>query len=66
MAYELLTRAEFYDFFGAIAFLFVIFVAIFQLKAKKVLANWIYILLLIVGTVGLIVDVALVYGNFLR
>jgi TctA family transporter len=66
MVQDLLTRAEFYDFFGAIAFLFIITVSIFQLRTKKMLSKWVYALLLIIGIIGFIVDSFAVYFNFIR
>ena len=57
-------KAEFFDIFGAIAFLYIIILSIWSLNNNKLpqLAN---IILLLIGVVGLIVDLTIVTKTYL-
>jgi hypothetical protein len=51
-----LISPEFFDIFGLPLFAVILMIGIFQLLNKKRYPNWVWILLIIIGTLGLIVD----------
>ncbi len=57
---------EFFDVLGFFAFAYVVFVSILALNSKSELPRLIYIILLIVGLIGIIVDGAIIYTFFLK
>lgn len=58
-------RPEFFDIFGIFIFMFLICVSFWQLKFKKLLSDWILIIILIVGILGLAIDIYNVYKGYL-
>lgn len=64
MVLEILTKPEFYDIFGLVAFLIITLIAIRLIKRRKA-RLWISIILLIIGILGLIIDGYIVYTKFL-
>lgn len=58
--------ASFFDIFGVFVFIYIIILSLLQLKFKKVLDKKFYYLLLIIGIVGLIVDLISVYFAYLK
>ena len=59
-------RPEFYDIFGMLAFIYIIALSLFQINSNAVLSHQWYILMLIIGIIGLVVDVTVVYNKFLK
>jgi len=57
-------NSAFYDIFGIFGFLFIIFSSIWILYKNKNPSKWIIIILLIIGFIGLAVDIISVYTNF--
>ena len=57
---------EFFDIFGFFAFLFIVIISLWGLYTKKRFPIWTKIVLLIIGILGLIIDGAIVYINYLK
>ncbi len=57
-------KAEFFDVFGAVGFLYITILSIFILIENS-LPKWAVIILLIIGVVGLIVDSTIVAKTYL-
>lgn len=57
-------KAEFFDIFGLVTFLFIFFVGIYSLFFPPKV--WMSILLIIIGILGLIVDGVIVYLTYLK
>jgi len=57
-------RPEFFDIFGALAFAFFICVSLWGLKFNEPLPRWILKVILIIGVLGLSVDIFWVYKEF--
>ena len=60
-----LTRPEFYDLFGVIIFAFITVLFIWAIHTKRKIPKWARIVMLIIGILGLIVDGAIVYFNYI-
>ena len=58
-------NAEFFDIFGFCAFVIIILISIWILRAKEKLPRWAGIILLIIGILGLIIDGWIVIKTFL-
>ncbi len=58
-------KAEFFDIFGAVAFLYITIVSIFGLLNNGVLPKLLNVILLLVGIGGLIVDCVIVTKTYL-
>lgn len=58
-------RPEFFDIFGILTFMFLISVSLWQLKFKKLPSDWIIIIILIIGILGLVIDTFNVYKGYL-
>lgn len=59
-----LIRPEFFDIFGALAFAFFICISLWGLKSNKPLPRWVLTIILIIGVLGLSVDIFWVYKGF--
>ena len=57
---------EFFDIFGLIGFIFITWLAIHLLTKKQAPPKWASVILLIIGILGLIIDGAIVFINYLR
>jgi len=66
MVLELLSKPEYYDLLGIIAFTIIILVALIALRTAKRLAKWIIYILLTIGIIGLLIDSAIVYAKFIK
>lgn len=58
------TNPEFFDTFGVLVFLYITAFAVWGLNAKKRLPQWPYVILLLIGLSGLLVDGFIVYVYF--
>jgi hypothetical protein len=58
-------RPEFFDIFGVIIFSYIILISVKALKKNKKLTKKELIILLIIGTLGLIVDGTIIYKTYL-
>jgi len=63
---NLFRRPEFYDIFGFIAFLFIIFVVGWSLIFQQSLPLWTKIIFMIIGIVGSIVDGGIIFNFFFK
>jgi hypothetical protein len=69
-----LLQPQFFDIFGAIAFIYIIFFSIRGLFGKQILwgifgkkiPNWALITLLSIGIMGLIIDSLVIYTFYLK
>ncbi|HEY4527727.1 MAG TPA: hypothetical protein VJL09_01660 [Candidatus Paceibacterota bacterium] len=61
-----LPPAEFFDIFGALAFLYITGFSLWALFAPASLPRWALIILLLVGIAGFIIDAVIVYKNYLK
>ena len=63
-----MVSAEFMDIFGILAFVIVLIIGvIIKIKRRKLPNNtldWIAIILIIIGLIGLIVDIVMVYRGY--
>lgn len=59
-------RAEFFDIFGTVVFLFIIAISSWALKTGKAIPQWALIILLIIGVLGLLVDSIIVKRTYLN
>ena len=59
-------RPEFFDIFGIGVFLFIIFVSAMSLKTSLPIPSWALIVLLIIGILGFLVDVTIVYLTYAK
>jgi len=59
-------NSAFFDIFGIFGFLFIIFSSIWILYKNKKPSKWVIIILLIIGIIGLAVDMISVYMNILK
>jgi len=57
---------EFFDIFGLLAFIFIIVFSSWMLFKKKLLSKWPIVVLLIIGILGIIIDGAIVFINYLK
>ncbi len=57
---------EFFDIFGFAGFIFIIFFSLYLLKKNKVPPKLYSIILLIIGILGLIIDGAVIFFNYLN
>lgn len=60
----ILLEPAFYDFFGLIVFLFLIYLGIRGLKKQKI-KPWMFKVILTIGILGLIVDFSMVMLKFI-
>ena len=56
---------EFFDIFGILTFMFLIFVSLWLLKFKKLPSDWIIIIILIISILGFLIDTFNVYRGYL-
>ena len=59
-------KPEHFDILGVFAFVYITFIAIWALNTSSRLPAWALYVLLIIGIVGLIVDVMIVYYHIVR
>ncbi|MFH1053215.1 MAG: hypothetical protein V1740_02245 [Candidatus Woesearchaeota archaeon] len=62
--FEIIKEPQFWDLFGLITFVYIMFISVLLLKGKQIPGFLIWILFLI-GVVGLMVDMINVYYGFL-
>lgn len=65
MVIEIL-KPEFFDIFGALAFIFIIVVSIHAIRTDKPLPKAKAIVLLIIGMIGFLIDITIVYLHYLK
>ena len=58
--------AEFFDIFGALAFLYITGFSLWALFYQNFSPRWPVFILLLIGIAGLIIDGAIVYKYFLK
>jgi len=56
--------AEFMDIFGIIVFIIILYIGI-RLKKRKKVKLWVCNLLIAIGIIGLLVDLYIVFSNFI-
>ncbi len=59
-------RPEFFDIFGILVFIFIIFMSIWGIKFSKPIPRWAFIILLFIGILGLTVDSLIVFNFYLK
>jgi len=58
-------KPESFDLFGLATFTFILAVGIWALLSKKRLPQWVAIMLMIIGVLGLVVDGTIVFTSFI-
>lgn len=56
---------QFFDIFGIMGFVYIVALALYGLSGKNV-PRWALIILLLIGIIGLLVDVLVVYTFYLK
>jgi uncharacterized membrane protein len=59
-------RPELFDIFGALAFTYIVGLSLWALLTKRQTQPWAWIILLMIGTVGFLVDGFIVYWFFIK
>ncbi len=57
-------RPEFFDIFGIFIFAFLICISLWGLKFKKLFPLWVLMTILVIGVLGLLIDIFWVYNGF--
>ncbi|MDO8557367.1 MAG: hypothetical protein Q7R98_02790 [Candidatus Jorgensenbacteria bacterium] len=57
-------RPEFFDLFGIAVFLFITIESVRAIKTKKRIPRWVFVLLLVIGILGLLIDGTIVYKTY--
>ncbi len=60
-----LFEPQFFDIFGALGFAYIVALSLFVLSGREV-SKWTFIILLLIGIIGLLVDVLIVYTFYLK
>ena len=60
-----MVKAEFFDIFGFMGFVILIGIAIWMLKSIEKLPNWTIIIILIIATIGAIVDGHIIFKTYI-
>lgn len=57
---------EHYDILGTVVFLFIIGISFYGIYNELRLPEWVFIILLLIGAGGLVIDGSIVYDYFIR
>jgi uncharacterized membrane protein len=60
-----MVSAEFFDIFGFVGFLILLFIGLWMLISKKKLPRWPAIILLIIAILGIVIDGYIVFNTYL-
>ncbi|MCH8987122.1 hypothetical protein IIA94_03085 [Patescibacteria group bacterium] len=63
---ELLLRPEFFDIFGVFGFIYIVILSLVGIKRPSSIPKWAFIVLLVIGIIGLLVDSGIVYLSYLQ
>ncbi|MDP3784795.1 MAG: hypothetical protein Q8R12_01825 [bacterium] len=61
-----LPKAEFFDIFGALGFLYIVVFSSWLLFVQNFSPRWPVFILLLIGIIGLVVDAVIVHRSYLK
>jgi hypothetical protein len=59
-------KPQHFDILGTVVFLFIIGVAFYGIYGEAQLPQWVFVVLILIGASGLVIDSSIVYKYFIR
>ncbi|NCS98605.1 hypothetical protein GW764_00280 [Candidatus Parcubacteria bacterium] len=59
-------KPQHYDILGLVVFLFIVGIAFFGIYNELQLPQWVFVVLLLIGVGGLLIDGSIVYNYFIK
>jgi len=59
-------KPEYFDILGVVTFIFILFIGVWGLINKKKLPKWVNIIFIIIGLLGLLIDIFIVSNTLLK